>query len=63
MTLPSAGGRSTAQEIRPHYPTERGRFAKHFDKDDNPSETVLMRNRNDSKTGAPCRSWRVLFKA
>lgn len=38
---PSAGGRSTAQEIRPHYPTGRGRFAKHFDKNGNPSETLI----------------------
>jgi len=38
---PFAKGRSTARELRPHYPTGRGRFAKHFDKDGNPSETLI----------------------
>ena len=38
---PVCRGRSTVLEIRSYYPTGRGRFAKHFDKDGNPSETLI----------------------
>jgi hypothetical protein len=38
---PSARGQSSARKLRRRYPAGRGRFAKHFGKDGNPSETLI----------------------
>ena len=39
------------------FARSEGRFAKHFDKDGNPSATLLSPSRTGLKTGTCCRSW------
>ncbi len=51
---PSIKSRRIARKFRQHYPARRGRFAKHFDKDGDPSETLLNAKQERLE------NWRIL---